>query len=408
MEIGARGDGIGFADGDADQPVFIPYTVPDDVVDAELHGNRGRVVSIITEGDARAPAPCGHFGECGGCALQHVAPPFYKDWKHKLVVAALAREGFDERIVAPAIYCAPASRRRAAFAVKKTKDGVAFGFSRRQAHIIQDINECHILHPSLLEKLPALRRFSIATAGHFRNFMLMTTLCDNGVDVVISGDVDIDDLKGAAFAALSDAAREAGLLRVSVGDAPLVSFGEPQMSFGAMTIAPPPGGFLQASAEGEAALVKLVRGAAGHAVHIADLFCGAGTFTGPLNACGAVDGFDADTGAIGALDAAIRNGAHAHPVRAIRRNLFLSPLLAAELKPYDAIVFDPPRAGAEAQAREIAKSSAASVVGVSCNPKTFARDAAILREGGYVLQTVTPVDQFVYAAHVELVGVFAK
>ena len=234
------------------------------------------------------------------------------------------------------------------------------------------------------------------------------TLCDNGLDVVIAGDVDIFDHGASAHQELVSLAQETGFARVTIGDEPLVAFRQPSLTFGAVTVLPPPGGFLQASKEGEAALVRLVTEAASGAKKVADLFCGAGTFAGPLASEAAVDAYDADEKAIAALDAGARVASGLHPLTAHGRNLFLSPLLAKELKPYDAVMFDPPRAGAEAQAREIAQSLVPKVIGVSCNPRSFARDAAILRDGGYDLTSVTPVDQFVYAAHVELVGVFEK
>lgn len=405
-EIGARGDGIGSLDNS--RCVYVPYSAPGDLLEVAVTGERGKILEIVEPGGARAVPPCRHFGACGGCSLQHISGDFYRDWKRGLVVQSLAREGFAENIIRPLIECPPPSRRRVAFAVQRKKGADKFGFFRKNSHTIEPITECHILHPDLSEKLTTLKKFACETSTVFPEFTLVVTLCDNGLDVAIIGKSVSSDLPGNDYLLLTQAAQEPGILRLSIDDEPMVSFAAPRVQFGPLEITPPPAGFLQASREGEAALARLVIDAASGARRIADLFCGAGTFTGPLASLGSVDAFDLEGPAIEALDAGARGSSLPHAVRAMRRNLFQSPLLAADLKPYDAVVFDPPRAGAAAQASELAESAVPVVIGVSCNPQSFARDAAILRSGGYALQSVTPVDQFVYATHVELVGVFHK
>ena len=236
------------------------------------------------------------------------------------------------------------------------------------------------------------------------------TLCDNGIDVSITGGADIEDLPGSAFSQLSEVARSAKIIRLSIGELPLVAFETPYLSFGGTRVAIPPGSFLQASRQGEAMLVKHL---CAHIAdisggRIADLFSGCGTFSFPLAREASVDAFDSDKNAIHSLDQAARAAKLKYPIKAEMRNLFERPLMAADLKPYDAVIFDPPRSGARRQMEELASSNVPIVIGVSCNPTSFARDAAILREGRYALSQVTPVDQFVYAPHVELVGVFTK
>lgn len=401
--IGARGDGIARVD---EKELFIPYSAPGDIVDVEFRGQRGKIKKIITPSAFRRQAPCEYFGRCGGCALQHLTDEHYHDWKHNLVVEALAREGFrDDVVVKPLITCPPASRRRASFAVSKSKAGLQFGFNRKRSSEIININDCLVLAPSLNGKVKALRDF--AEIIPHKQFDLSVTLCDNGLDVNI---VSTDDLlfDGNAIEKLGSAMSRNGIIRLSENGDLVIALKEPVVSFGGVIVTPPSGGFLQASREGEAVLTNIVEDVMHKAKHIAELFCGAGTFSLPLGKNAPVDAFDSDGPAIDALDQAARQAGLRFPVKAHRRNLFDQPLNAAELKKYDAVIFDPPRAGAQIQTGEIAKSSVPLVVGVSCNPVTFARDAALLRDGGYRLQTVTPVDQFVYGAHVELVGVFER
>lgn len=403
--IGARGDGVCDIEGAS---VYVPYTAPGDTVKIAYQGERGKVLELLEASAHRRDAPCPLFGECGGCALQHVEPEFYRAWKRELVVGALSRAGFDERLVAPLRSCASASRRRARFAVQRTKDGVAFGFNERQSSRIVNVRSCLVLDPTLDEKIGALRALAEAAPKAWRKFDLSVMLCDNGLDVAFIGGDAREDVAGQALAALAGAARKAGVLRLSVDQDVIVVFDAPTVSFGGVPVAVPPAGFLQASREGETVLIELVLEGIENARRIADLFSGCGTFSLPAAARAAVDACDADEAAIAALDLASRKGSLRHPVNAQARNLFARPLTAEELKPYDAVIFDPPRAGAKAQAEELGRSEVPVVIGVSCNPATFARDAAILREGGYALSQVTPVDQFVYSPHVELVGIFTK
>lgn len=405
LEIGARGDGAAMID---DRKVFVPYSVPGDVACIAYRGERGEIEDLIEESLHRAPPPCVYFGGCGGCALQHLTENYYRDWKRKLVTEALAREGFGTEIVAPLHACAPASRRRAAFAVRRTAAGFIFGFNKRASSHIVDIEQCLVLAPKLAEALPRLRALTEAAPSRWRSVDLHVTLCDNGLDAAFMAGDASDDLTGPEIMALTEAARDAGVIRLTADGAPVVMFDAPVVRFGETPVEIPSGAFLQASAEGEAVLTDFVTRYAQDAKRIADLFSGCGTFSLPLAKSAAVDAFDSDASAITALNASARAAGLRHPVRAERRNLFERRLSAEELKPYDAVIFDPPRAGAKAQAEEIAQSPVLVVIGVSCNPASFARDAGLLREGGYRLSQVLPVDQFVFSAHVEVAGIFTK
>jgi len=402
--IGSGGDGVAR---DGEQIIHTPLTAPGDIAVIDAEGGRGRIVELIEPSALRAEPTCRHFGDCGGCAFQHLNREAEQRWKRALVEAALARANVKTDV--RAVVSAPAaSRRRASFAVTRAGGVLRFGFNARRSSHIVSLASCDVLAPALEGRLADLR--ALAERFPATAFDLAVTLCDNGLDVnVVAKTVSVRRLSEAP--GLATALHEAGVLRLSVNGQTALMLAEPIVSFDGVAVSPPPGAFLQASREGESSLIGLVRQACAGARRIADLFCGCGTFTLPLAKGASVSAFDSDGPAIVALQRAAADaqaGAHAiNPTRAQTRDLFERPLSAKELKSFDAVVFDPPRAGASAQAAEIARSGVPTVIGVSCNPQTFARDASLLVAGGYRLVEVTPVDQFVYSPHVELVGVFA-
>ena len=400
--IGGGGDGVAQVEG---RPFYAPLTAPGDLVAVEARGDRGTVTQILEKSPLRAEPACRYFGVCGGCAFQHLSRAAESGWKAQQITNALARAGVEAGRVNPALTFPAASRRRAVFAVRRLKGAVQFGFNERRSDRLVAIEECPVLAPALAARLAALR--SLAGAIPADAFDLSVTACDNGLDVNIAA----PRLQTLAFKDTNAMAR-AGVLRLSLNGGLVMATADPVVSFDGAPVTPPPGAFLQASREGEAALIGLVRDAVGKARRIADLFCGCGTFALPLAKAASLAAFDSDAASIAALKraaaAAQASASPINPLRAETRDLFERPLTAKELKNFDAVVFDPPRAGAERQASEIAGSSAPLVIGVSCNPKTFARDAALLAAAGYHLIEVTPVDQFVYSPHIELVGVFAK
>jgi len=401
--LGAGGDGIAEFEG---RRVFAQGAAPGDVATADIRGDRARIVTWIERGPLTRAPECPHAVHCGGCALQHLTSETYADFKRQRVLDALRREGVAAEMVREPVLIAPATRRRAAFAAARRQRRLAFGFNARRSHEIVAIDECKILHPQLHRHLAMLRR--LAEAVRAPAFDLQATLCDNGVDIDIRGPRVVEP-SGDALTELIAAAR--GALRVSANGAQLFAAGKPIVTFDGIAVAPPPGAFLQASKEGESALIARVRDAAKGARRIADLFAGCGTFALPLGRAAQVAAFDSDKQAIGALNEAVkefqRRGQGLKSTGEVR-DLFESPLRASELDRYDAVVFDPPRAGALAQAGEIARSKIPVAIAVSCNPASFARDAAILIEGGYRLIEVTPVDQFVYSPHIELAAVFRR
>ncbi len=403
-DIAAGGDGVGIVDG---ARIFAPLTAPGDLADIDLRGERGTLVDLIEKGPDRIVPPCGHYGSCGGCSLQHVTHGFYRDWKRSRLLQALAREGFDAAIVGGLIETPAATRRRARFAVKKLRGRALVGFNGRRSSTIEAVDDCLILHPGIATRLPALR--ALAMKIEAAEFDLTATLCDNGIDVAISAAL-VKDPRGPALSDILSLLRGADVVRLSVNGETIAMTAAPVVRFDGVPVTPPPGGFLQASREGEAALINLVKAAAAGARKVADLFSGCGTFALPLARAATVFAVDSDRASIDALlkAAAAAQGGGLNPLKAETRDLFTRPMTARELKGFDAIIFDPPRAGAAAQAREIAASGVGAVIGVSCNPASFARDAAILRQGGFTLSQAFPIDQFVYSSHVEAVGVFRK
>lgn len=398
--IGADGDGVAHLDGER---VYVPYTAPGDTILAELRGARGALLCVEAAGPDRVAAPCPHFGECGGCALQHVSRSFQSAWKRERVNAALAREGVRAE-AQPTVEIAAASRRRATFAVE-TLGAARLGFNARKSSRLVDIAQCAVLEPAFAARLAGLRALAAALPG--RRFDLAVTSCENGLDVAAVG---CGEIAGPALARAAALMAAAGAVRLTVDGAPAAVRAAPVIDMSGFAVFPPPGAFLQASRAGEAALVERVVRTLDGRRRIVDLFSGVGAFALPLSREAAVSAFDIDQPAIDALRRAGADAQRAggRRVDAQRRDLFERPLSAGELKAFDAAVIDPPRAGAQAQCAALAASGVGVIAYVSCNPATFARDAAILIAGGYALADVVPVDQFAYSAHVELVGAFRR
>ncbi|MCM0022264.1 MAG: class I SAM-dependent RNA methyltransferase, partial [Tagaea sp.] len=328
-------------------------------------------------------------------------------WKTGLARAALARDGLTPEI-APVRRVAPKSRRRADLAAVKAAAGVALGFHIENSANVIDLAACEVLSPALFGALSALRAALADILRPAQRVDVHATATATGIDVLFTGAAP--DAK--ARARLAEYARAADIPRVAwrteaKRSAEIVALRRvPALSLAGATVEPPPGAFLQASAEAEAILIAEVAEAIGKAKRVADLYAGLGTFTFPLAA--RVHAFEGNDAARAALDAAARKSKRAGRIVAETRDLDRRPLTPPELEAFDALVFDPPREGAELQARNLARGRVPVVVGVSCNPVSFARDAKALAEGGYTLTRVTPIDQFPWTGHLELVGVFAK
>lgn len=401
--VGAQGDGL------AAGPVFIPLTLPGERVRALLQGDRAEMVELLRPSLERTPPPCPHFGDCGGCGLQHWASDPYLAWKAEQIRLALARVRIETEIL-PTFASPPGSRRRLALHARREGREVRLGFKARRSWRLVELDVCLIARPQLVAALPALRRLAGAFLEHPKSApTLHVTWTDTGLDVDVTGvERKSGGLSADARSRAAQAAQAADMVRVTLAGETLYQAREAVVRIGRALVALPPGAFLQAVPEAEAAMADFAAAAVAGAARVADLFCGVGAFTFRLARTVSVHAADASAPAVQALTAALGSAPGLKAVTAEARDLTRRPLLAMEMKKLDAVVFDPPRAGAVEQAGEIARSKVAAAVGVSCNPATFARDARVLVDAGFVLEQVKPVDQFLWSPHVELVGVFRR
>jgi 23S rRNA (uracil1939-C5)-methyltransferase len=389
--IGQRGDGIAQF---GDERLFVPFALPGERIRAERDGSRANLIEVLQASSDRVDPPCPHFGHCGGCSLQHMAPAAYAAFKRNLVVEPLRRAGL-EPSVAELVDARGAGRRRTTMHVR----GREAGYMRARSHDVFDLDTCPILVPGLAAVAPRIARALAPLAGQCEASF---TLTDTGLDLSVRSERKLRSEQLAGFA------REHRLARLIFNGEPVYMARVPTLRMGKSVVELPPASFLQATAAAEEALANLVLAGVGTAKTVADLFCGVGPFALRLAAQARVYAADSDRLAVAALQKAVNHTQGLKPVTAQARDLFRDPLAPIELDRHDAVVFDPPRAGAEAQARELARSKVKTIVAVSCDPTSFARDAAILVGSGYTLRSVTPVDQFAYAAHVELVAIFRR
>ncbi|MGZ3412122.1 MAG: class I SAM-dependent RNA methyltransferase [Xanthobacteraceae bacterium] len=401
--LGHRGDAV--ADG-PDGPIYVPYSLPGETVEVTPwpgHPDRRHLLRVISASPQRATPICQHFGTCGGCSLQHWDPTAYREWKRGLVDAALKQVGLDVEIDA-LIDAHGDGRRRATFhASRGGHDILNVGFAAAQAHHIVPIDRCPILSPALDGALPAAWAVAQMLDPVNKPLDIQATATDGGIDMDVRGSGALPSKLASRLAQLAEEHR---LVRLTRHGDLIAQRATPSIRIGRANVELPPGAFLQATVAGEEALAKQVISHLAGARTVVDLFCGVGPFALRIAEFARVIAADSDADAVAALTKAAP-APGLKPVDAQTRDLFRRPFLAQELKA-DAIVFDPPRQGAEAQAREIAKSKVKTVVAVSCNPTTFARDAKILCDSGYRLVKVTPIDQFRYSMHVELVAKFVR
>ena len=405
--VGGQGDGIAAT---PEGPVFAPLTLPGERIRAEVKDGRAEQIEIVEASPDRVAPVSPHYGDCGGCSLQHWASGPYLEWKREQVRLALAREGIETEI--EATVASPAhSRRRIALHARRTPDGrVILGFKARKSWRLVEVSECPVADPRLVAAFPALAKIAGAFLEHPKSApTLHATWTLAGLDVDVTGvERKSGGLSRDRQMQAIRAANEADLARLSLAGDTLVMARQPRIQFGPATVPIPAGGFLQAVPEAELAMTSRAVAAVKGAKKVADLFCGAGAFTFPLATVAPVLAADGSAAAIAGLKAGVGTAQGLRQITAEARDLFRRPLSPYDLKGVDAIVFDPPRAGAADQTAQIAGTKASVVVGVSCNPATFARDARTLIDAGFRLETVTPIDQFLWSAHVELVGVFRR
>jgi 23S rRNA (uracil1939-C5)-methyltransferase len=414
--LGARGDGI------AETPsgrLYVPLAAPGDRLLVRLEsvlgdGQRAQIVRRLADGAGRGSPPCPHFGQCGGCAVQHLAPQTYADWKHGLLQGALARRGLDPALAAPLQSVPAASRRRVRFQARRLRHGVALGYFAAASHRVVNIDQCPVALPAIVGLLAPLRRLLAELLPPGGRAGTAVTLADGGLDVLLELAAPPDRAgleRLAAFAESADLARLCWRPRGGGVDSvePVAMRRPVRADFSGVAVDLPPDGFMQATEAGERLLCTSVVDGLADAGAVADLYAGCGAFSFALAGAGKrVRAVEAAAGHVAALDAAAHRAGVDQKVAVERRDLVRRPLGREELTWCDGVVLDPPRPGAAAQIRSLATSPVPAIAYVSCNPASFARDAATLVAGGYRLKHVTPIDQFTWSPHLELVGIFEK
>lgn len=395
--LGHQGDGI------ADGPLFAPLTLPGEVVTGTVEGSQLKNLRVVTPSENRVKPGCRHFKACGGCGLQHAADEFVADWKVDVVRQALAAQGIVTDFK-PIETSPPQSRRRAAFSARRTKKGAMAGFHRRASDVIVEVPDCQVLHPDLMPAMEVAKELAMIGASRKGELSVTATLCAEGLDIAVSGGKPLD---GPFQLQLGQEAQRLGLARLTWDDEAIATLYQPFQTFGKAKVTPPPGAFLQATEHGEMALLNAVREIIGDASRVVDLFAGCGTFSLPLAETAEVHAVEGLRDMMKALDHGWRQSQGLKRVTTETRDLFRNPIIASDLR-YDAAVIDPPRAGAEAQTLELAQSKIPNIAFVSCNPVTFARDAATLIRADYQLEWVQVVDQFRWSSHIEVVGKFTR
>jgi 23S rRNA (uracil1939-C5)-methyltransferase len=398
--------------------LYVPRTLPGERVRARALGKRGEgaagtLDAIVEPSAERVTPPCAHFGACGGCALQHWRTDAYLAWKSGLLEAALRRAGYAPSL-APIVAVGEGARRRMDFAARRQRGTLLLGLHAPRGGEVIDLHECYVLHPRLFALVAPLRAVLRGLAALRREASVFANLLDSGTDLLLRTDAALTTQDRVALAAF---AREHGVARIAwargTGATETACELRPAtIALGGMTVAPPPGAFLQAAGAGEAAIVAAVLAGLPERLapraRIAELYAGCGTLTFALAAHAPVEAFEGDAAASAALAAAANRAGLSGRITARQRDLVRQPLLAADLGRFAAVVLDPPHAGAVAQIAHIATSKAARVIYVSCNPATLARDAAVLRGVGFALRAATPIDQFLWSSRLESVCVFAR
>jgi 23S rRNA (uracil1939-C5)-methyltransferase len=399
--LGHLGDGVAMGPVGA---VFVAQTLPGEVVEGMLDGDHLTSTRILTPSPHRVRPPCSHARTCGGCLMQHASDGFVADWKLGIVKGALRGQGIDAPF-RPIQTSPPQSRRRATLTARRTKNGGLIGFHARASDLLVAIPNCRLLHPDIMATFPALEALVKLGGSRSADVTLMVTRSLGGPDVVVTGGKPAD---AALRLDLARLAETYAIARLTWGDEVIALRTAPVQRFGRALVTPPPGAFLQATEHAQSVLLAAVTEAVGGATQIADLFAGVGTFALPLSEGAELHAVEGDAAMMAALEKGWRQAEGLKRLTVEPRDLFRRPLDEGELKRFDAVVIDPPRAGAESQTAALAQSAVPVISAVSCNPVTFARDAKVLIAAGYVLDWVQVVDQFRWSAHVELAARFSR
>ena len=398
MRLGHHGNGI------TEDGYYVPLTLPGEVISGRRSAKSLEEVKILAPSSDRVHPPCSHFKACGGCQLQHASDEFVSSWKVAVVEQALAARGISTELYA-CLTSPIASRRRATFSARRTKKGAMAGFHARGSDVIVEIANCQLLHADLVAALPIVEAFAVIGTSRKGELSAQVTISQAGLDIAIEGGKPLD---GPMQASLAKETEGHQLARLTWNKEVIAMRHAPSQKFGTAIVVPPPGTFLQATQEGQEDLLETVKTILGDAKRVVDLFSGCGTFSLPLAERAEVHAVEGNKYMVAALDKGWRQAIGLKKVTHEVRDLSHRPLLPDELNKFDAAVIDPPRAGADAQIANLSKSGIKTIAYVSCNPISFARDAALLFATGYDLQFVQTVDQFRWSSHIELVGSFCK
>lgn len=418
-ELGHQGDGLGIHQG---APVYVPFSLPGEEVTVHLgdgqkgDGRKAVLDKIISSSPSRIDPLCRHFSRCGGCKLQHAEVSFYKQWKQDQVRTTLGQRGLDGFVLSPLKSIPDQSRRRTTFTARRKRgDGLLFGYLQAASHDIEGIEECPLLDPAIVEAWPELKKLAQLLLDQMRHVKkpaevkIAVTKTETGLDIAVKCTPRPNfERAPLVLQDLSDLANAADWARLAVDGEIIAQMRVPQLNFGKAKVGLPLAGFCQATVDSEQEIVRLVVEHVDANGPVVDLFSGIGTLTFPLAERVPVHAVEGEREALAALEQARDATSELKAITVERRDLFRNPLSAKELNRFDAIIFDPPRAGAKEQAEDIALSEVKTVIGVSCNPATFSRDAETLQKGGYELRHVFPVDQFLWSPHIEVVGIFKR
>jgi 23S rRNA (uracil1939-C5)-methyltransferase len=396
VRIGAQGDGV--AETPAG-PLHVPFALPGETWTGPPYRRH-------TSSPLRQQPVCRHFERCGGCAAQHMAEPLYSDWKREIVVRALRHRGIDAE-VAPLRRVGPGSRRRCVLTARRTGGRVELGYRADRSHDLVDLAECPVLRPEIVAAFDGLRAIAAAILAPDETARLTLLVTAAGLDVAVDTGLRRQPAPALRMT-LAQLAAHHRIARLTLDGAPLAEHAPVSIMLGAVAVSPEPGAFVQAVPEAEAVMSELVLSGLAGARTVADLFAGLGTFSFAIARGARVLAVDGDKAAIARLAAAARAARGLKPIETRVRDLYREPLSRKELEPYDAVVLDPPRAGAKAQSEALARSKVRAIVAVSCNPATLARDMRILVDGGCRIEKVAPIDQFLFSAHVEVVALLRR
>ncbi|WP_455474436.1 class I SAM-dependent RNA methyltransferase [Bartonella sp. B30(2025)] len=385
--------------------IYVPFTLPGEVATIALHGKYGTLLALKKKSPERIDAICQHFENCGGCMLQHWNADVYRTWKRQLVIDALKKYRIDA-FVSPLIECGDHSRRRVTLTALMTTQGRIIGLNRHLSHDVVALKECPVACLEIISRLDDIKALCNLVSDHIKHFYVTITSVKNGLDVALNGCVVRDEHTRQK---MINTALACGVVRLSVEgevfieqDKPLICFGDVYVEF------PAGGGFIQATVEAENIMGDIVLNHLKKAKNAVDLFSGIGTFALRMAKKMNVHAVENNGVALENLKRAARSATGLKKVTCEKRDLFHRPLSAKELECFDSAVFDPPRAGAQQQVHEMAKATLPRVVAISCNPITFARDLSLLIAGGYVIEQIIPIDQFLWSPHVEIIAVLSK